>query len=95
MKYLILALLLVSCAHTDLATRHCARGEWERLFVSEDACRGVWHEIQCEQVVCVKAEIDEGVVRHGDSYCPATYDPIEDHCICQFRDGRLYTTPRK
>jgi hypothetical protein len=47
--------------------------------------------LQCQNLVCPAAEADEGVLRGGSS----SYDPLDDTCICHFRDGRFYITPRR
>jgi hypothetical protein len=46
---------------------------------------------QCRVDVCPKAAISE----ETSPGTKATYDDTDDTCICTFKDGRMYTTPRK
>ena len=45
----------------------------------------------CTKVTCPAAAIEQ----ETSPGWTASYDPFDDTCLCTFRDGRLYITPRK
>lgn len=47
---------------------------------------------QCQKYYCHKAAEHEGVGLEENN---CSYDDLDDTCICQFKNGKTYTVPRK